>query len=408
MRHYENWLEAFGEYCESSEAPRHVLFWVGVSAIAGALQKKVWMRMGKFNWAPNMYVVLVGEPGVIGKSTTSSYAKKLLEQVPGVYFGPSVITWQALVLDFTDPECIQDFIAGDQAMTQAAMTLYSSELGTLVSPGNREMLDILTDLYDGISFKKKTMKDGKKGINNPCLNFIACTTPEWISTNLPAYMIGSGFVSRCVMVLAEEKAKLVAYPQFAPTAAHEAAMEPLLVEDLIEISEMTGEMTLSPQAKEWGEWWYNDHHTYGMARFGDVRGLGYHARKQAHGHKLAMCLSAARGGDKEISLKDLQSAMRFLDAMERKLPQVYDLMGKSQASTQSDRIYAYIKANPHSELADVQKHVHNSLPREADFNAVFTGLLHTGLVKYVMHNSRRVLVTGTLAAEGDSPTHVHK
>ena len=70
-RHYDDWLNGFLNYTQYSEAPKRVFFWVGVAAIAGALRRRTWLDMGYFKWYPNFFVFIVGNPGVIKKSTTA-------------------------------------------------------------------------------------------------------------------------------------------------------------------------------------------------------------------------------------------------------------------------------------------------------------------------------------------------
>ena len=70
MRNHADWLTAFMDYASYGEAPRHMYFWTGVSAIAGALRRKVWIDQAYFKWYPNFYIVLVAPPGIVSKSTT--------------------------------------------------------------------------------------------------------------------------------------------------------------------------------------------------------------------------------------------------------------------------------------------------------------------------------------------------
>jgi len=77
-------------------------FWTGVSTLAGALRRKVWVDMGYFKWFPNFYIILVAPPGIVSKSTTAGIGMSLLRQVPDIQFGPDVITWQALVQSFAE------------------------------------------------------------------------------------------------------------------------------------------------------------------------------------------------------------------------------------------------------------------------------------------------------------------
>ena len=91
-RNYADWLKAYLKYAEATEAPQHMHFWSGVSAVAGALRRKVWIDQAYFKWYPNFYIVLVAPPGIVSKSTTVGIAMDLLRKVPGIHFGPDVVT----------------------------------------------------------------------------------------------------------------------------------------------------------------------------------------------------------------------------------------------------------------------------------------------------------------------------
>ena len=71
-RHFPDWLSAYVEYTSFSEAPRRMHFWAGVSAIAGALRRRVWFDQFYFQWHPNLYIVFVAPPGIVSKSTTAA------------------------------------------------------------------------------------------------------------------------------------------------------------------------------------------------------------------------------------------------------------------------------------------------------------------------------------------------
>ena len=64
-RIHNDWLSAFLDYTQFGEAPKHMYFWAGVSAIAGALRRKVWIDQAYFRWYPNFYICLVAPPGIV-------------------------------------------------------------------------------------------------------------------------------------------------------------------------------------------------------------------------------------------------------------------------------------------------------------------------------------------------------
>jgi hypothetical protein len=191
------------------------------------------------------------------------------------------------------------------------------------------MVDMLVNLWDcrrgEVTKVTKTM--GNESIVNPWINILGCTTPEWISGTFPQYMIGGGFTSRCVFVYGEKKRHYMAYPGYHAGAAEIREMAPRLVEDLLSISQLEGEFSLTRQAIAWGEAWYAEHND--NTDKGDHNIQGYFARKQTHLHKLAMILSAAEGDSKIITLETLETAKSMLDAAETDMPKVFGHIGLS-------------------------------------------------------------------------------
>ena len=184
-RNHADWIQSFLEYSAFGEAPRHMYFWSAVSAVAGALRRKVWIDQAYFRWYCNFYICLVAPPGIVSKSTTAGTALALLRRVPGIKFGPDVVTWPALVSAFA--ESTEGFELNGMMYPMSAMTLESSEFGNLLNPQDKEMVDLLVSLWDGKqgNFEKSTKHSWKDTVENPWINLIACTTPAWIAGNFP-------------------------------------------------------------------------------------------------------------------------------------------------------------------------------------------------------------------------------
>ena len=395
MRNYPDWLSAFMEYASYGEAPRHMYFWCGVSAIAGALRRKVWIDQAYFRWHCNMYIILVAPPGIVAKSTTAGISMNLLKRVAGIKFGPDVVTWPALVESFA--EATEGFQLGEEFHPMSALTLESSEFGNLFDPQDKDMVDLMVSLWDGKpgAFQKKTKSSGCDTIENPWINLIACTTPSWIAGNFPEYMIGGGFVSRCIFVYAEEKSKYVAYPGLRVPPDMEQTQHKL-VQDLEHIStRLAGEYKLTPEAIAWGEQWYKRHYSVRSANLDDDRFGGYIARKQTHIHKLAMVLAASSSDQLIITADHLAIADQMVTDLEPDMQFVFSKIGKSETALYAERLIQFIHVRKRVVFQEAFRYVHQYFPSMRDFDDVLTGCVKAGFIKMEQANGGVFLTPGS-------------
>lgn len=381
-RHYKDWLTAFVEYASYGEAPLRMYFWTGVSAMAGALRRQVWIDQKYFKWYANFYILLVAPPGIVSKSTTAGIGMDLLRKVPGVKFGPNVVTWQALVGAFA--EASEAFELNGEYHTMSALTLESSELGNLLNPQDKQMIDLLVEMWDGKtgSFEKKTKHSGDDSVENPWINLIACTTPAWIAGNFPEYMIGGGFTSRTVFVYADEKRQYVAYPSLCVPQDHQR-MKEKLIHDLEQISMLKGEVTLSPDAYEWGKDWYMRHYKTKPPNMDDERFGGYLARKQTHIHKLAIVVSASESDTLIVTSEHLMLADQMVTDLELDMPMVFSKIGRSDESFQVDRMLQFIRGKKSVIYKELYQHFHGMFPGFREFENMLAGLIGAGYVMKV-------------------------
>lgn len=384
MRNFNDWLLAYVDYASFSEAPRRMHFFAGVSAIAGALRRRVWIDMAYFKWFANHYIVFVAPPGIVSKSTTVSIAMDLLRKVPGINFGPDVVTWPALVTAFAAAG-EQYEISGDW-YTQCALTLESSEFGNLVNPADRDMIDLLVTLWDSRTgaFKKVTKGCGNDTVENPWINLVACTTPAWIAGNFPEYVIGGGFTSRCLFVYTDKKDKLVAYPHLSvPAGLRDQAQR--LASDLEHIATvLVGPYKLTDEALAWGKTWYDLHYTKPPEGLEDDRFGGYLARKQTHMHKLAMVLAASCRDEMVITAEDLALANTMITELEADMPKVFSRIGKTEAGVQAERFINLIRAKGAVPYSEAYRLVHSHFPDMRSFEGVLKGAINAGFLELDM------------------------
>lgn len=390
-RNFKNWLQAFIDYASYGEAPKHMYFWTGVSTIAGVLQRKAWIDEKNFKWYPNFYIVLVAPPGIVSKSTTAGIGMELLRAVPGVKFGPEIVTWQALTASFVN--AAETFVYQDLHHVQSALTIESSEFGNLLNPQDKEMVDLLVTLWDGKGVRKETKHSGNDEVINPWINLIACTTPSWIAGNFPEYLIGGGLTSRMVFVYAEQKARFVPYLHKVAPADY-AQTKDSLIADLERIAvNCVGEYRLTPAAEAWGEQWYSDHYTKPRPKnLDDDRFGGYFARKQTHIHKLAMVLAAAESDEMVITREHLELAYVMVTDLEPDMALVFSKIGKTEESFYVDRLINFVRRHGECPYPEVYRFVYSQFPSLRDFESIFAGAVRAGFIRLENRNGVQLVI----------------
>jgi len=342
-RHFENWLRAYAEYTEHSEAPREFHFWTGVATIAGALRRQVWIEQRYFQWTPNFYIILIGPPGVVTKSTSMRVGLELLRGLDTVHMGPQSMTWQGLSLSLEEAK---DLVPnGEDFLPMSCITCDVSELGTFLQPSDDKLVSFLIDMWDGQigqwEHKLRTTEGAK--IQNAWINVISCTTPSWIKKNIPEEMVSGGLFSRIIFVHGDKKRHLVPYPADVIESKTFLKRKERLTDDLHQIGAMVGEFTLTTEAKKWGSIWYEKHWGTRPEHMASDRFEGYIGRKQTHMHKLAMVLAAAESSKLVIEQHHLKTAQDMLVGIERDMLRVFEMVGTTAESQKMDALMNFIR-----------------------------------------------------------------
>ena len=402
-RYLEDWLKSYMAYTAHNESPDIFHFWAGVSAVAGALRRKVYIDQVYWRWYPNFYIVLVAPSGIAAKSAAITNARKILKEVPGIHFGPSVMTWQSLLPAFEEAQ--EDSAEG----LMSCLTFITTELGTLLDPEDRKMVDVLTNLWDGFDdeFDKMTKGTGHEIAYRPWINWLSGTTPIWWSENMGRTATEGGLGSRVIPVYADSKRQLIAYIKRRVPPDLEKLRE-ALVHDLEDISLLSGEYTLTEEAYKYGEQWYEKLYEEQRTRLAGTFD-GYISRKQGHVHKVAMVLSAAKRGDLVIDMEDLKTAIALLDSIEPDMLKVVAFSGKDP---QSERV---------GDLIKLMKG-HRQLTKQALYRLLFTrtgmsgddyeravqSALSAGVLRQEIIGSRNLLIyMGTSQPAEEPPDTLH-
>lgn len=374
-RHFSNWLRSYCKFTEHSEAPLDFHFWTGVSTIAACLRRRVWKDELLFQWTPNFYIILVGPPGIVTKSTTLGLGFKLLYKIAEkqkLYFGPDSMSWHGLAKEFEKSvayHTYKDAKGDDQKVLMSPLTCSISELGTFLRPDDKGLVSFLTDVWDGRDrpFGHVTAVSGNIKIENAWLNIIGATTPTWLQNNFPPGLLSEGIGSRIVFVFGEQKRKIVSYPSQVQRSADFHEIEQKLTEDLEDMCKMIGPYELTPEAYQWGDVWNRKHNNNRSVVMASSRYAGYLARKQTHLHKLAMVIAAAKSSTLIITKDDLIEADAILTGTESSMIKVFESMGLVDEAKYVAELVAFVKAHQWITPQDLYRLCFNVMP-EREFH----------------------------------------
>lgn len=382
QRKCENWIDTFKEWTiHRSEASALLLIWAGIFTISSALRRKVAItkqsgHLGSWDCYPFLYIMVVGPSGM-RKTTTVRYSFDLLDQVPELAKPPTFITVEGLIDDMMNAK-------------DSSVYLVVEEFSDLMQKDyNGKMSSFLTSAYDGkANIRQKTKIRDLEFVDKPCINLFGGTTPEWIANNIPVDTLNGGFGSRFIWLYVDKLRRRRMYYREEIGKFDFNQLEKNLVVDLQHISSLEGAYTISDEAANFMEEWYQN--LENSIKYKKLS--GYIMRKPVFAHKLAMILHAAYSDEMELQLTDFKSAIELLDAMEPSLPKVFEGTGKNEYSLEMRDILAYIiESGEISE--DKLKTVFMSSAAPAKLAELIDGLLMTGLVKSILdENNRRVFL----------------
>lgn len=402
-RHFPHWLKAYIEHTRDSESPTPFHFWTGVWTVAGALRRRVWIDMRKFQWTPNFYIILVGPPGIAAKSTTTRMGASLLSKVEGINFGPQSATWQAITASL---EQAMEYFKVDEdtpPKKMSAISMSVTELGTLFKMDDMTLSDVMISLWDGQleTWGHDTKTTGKTAIDNPWLNLIGCTTPSWLQANFPQHMIGGGLTSRIVFVYGDQKRQFIAYPDEIITSREYYDFERRLIEDLQTIATLAGPYELSSSARQWGSEWYHLLWNDRPQHMASDRYSGYISRKQTHLHKLAIVLAASKRNSLIIEKEDLEEANIILTSVEPHMTKVFESIGIVDDAKHVAEVIAFVRGYKWLTAQELYNYCHNIMS-EKDFKSAIRIAVESGKLK-VTHREGR----SGLEAASSTPTTLH-
>lgn len=351
-RNFKDFVQASSDAVgKSSNVPAPFRQWSALSAVAGALGRSCWYDTGAFKIRSNLFIALIAGPGrnksvslllpfrgVFSNLTTPTGSKegdekfntKLkaygLEKEP-LHLISDRITPEKLAVEMSKIGRLDLKLGNptDGLFHDSSLTLVTSEFGTFMSRNDHYLQMFMTEMWDALdqhSYLTKTA--GEYTIKGPCLNWIACATPEQFVENLPENAMSQGLLSRLIIVYYDgPKVEEDIYYGKPSSDMVEA-----LREDLAHISKLKGQFKIDPDFVEGAR---ADVKSGLQPRPSDANLSEYLQRRLSHLFKVAMSVSAARRDDLIIGEEEWNDAKSLLVAAEEHMPKALQLFGVGKA-----------------------------------------------------------------------------
>lgn len=327
---------------------------------------------------PNLYVMLVGPPG-IGKTTAIRESRDILIRA-GVPIAPAMVSKEKFLQLYSGVMKAPMHLGLPFIHTSYSVLL--DEFSVFLRPNDLEFMTVLTDLYDCqklFVYSTLNRKDDIR-IENACLNLIGGITPKALGENFGPASIGMGFTARVFMVFAEDAERRDLFSFAAPPSVSDMA------EDIGAVYSEIGELKVSPAGQEYARAWYDSGCTPLPA---DSRFAEYNPRRPIHWLKLSMLVAVSKGSA-TVEPEHLEEAKALLLEMEEMMPMALEHMGSNPMANAVKSLHRWmmvefaVKKRPIGETA-VRRFLLNDIPvqyHEATIdNLIATNLLkiHTGV-----------------------------
>ena len=246
------WLELILHCTSEAESPARFQYWSALAAVSAIAKKNVFINRYIYKLYPNIYVILVGKSGLRkGNPVTLSKNMVLTANSTRIMAGRNSV--QSIIKELGKAKSLES----GGIIKEASAFIVSGEMDAFFIK-DPDAMTVLTDLYDTHAhepeWKNTTKTQGTNILKNPCITLLGGTNEDHFKSAIAEKDVRGGFIARTIIVF-ESKRRLIndltERPSIVPNVKELAA-------HLTKISEMKGEVKLTPEAKSIYRPWYKD------------------------------------------------------------------------------------------------------------------------------------------------------
>lgn len=317
LRRCESWVDAFIQYTDRIQSPLIFRKWAAISLIAAAMERKVWVVSSGRRVYPNLYIFLVGPPG-IGKTWPAVICHEFVEALEDHYVAPVSLTKASLMDQLKAAERVLSYPHED---VFNSLYVSAKELGALLPGYDSDFNNALTYIYDCLKYDED--RRGAKEplvIERPQINLLGCTTPSYLLDTMPPTAWDQGFLSRVMIAYSSEMVERK-YELLDDMEAFDEGIYNALVEDFKKIAALSGRLRFTRPAVDILDNWRADKkNTPSHPRL-----INYSIRRPIHVLKLCQVATVDTGA-KEIGVPEARRAIDWIMELEKTMADVFSAM----------------------------------------------------------------------------------
>lgn len=413
MTNYEKWLA----YTSGLSSPQNFIDWGWLYMISAALQRRVWCGPDHQQLFPNMYVILVGRPGIgkglvikeisnclrywplelskasekaavtedekefaqsvqetdlnqaqkneyQGKVKAADMAKPLLIPVCA-----DAITYEALIgavansyrrISYLNPEATDESRNRLKVYGHSSICFVLPELSSLMRKRTEDTVNYLLGLYDcPLDYEYVTKNSGRDRVRRGCINIIAGTTPSFIQNTFNDRLMDEGFSSRTFYIYAQKNRK----NQFwiPKLTAEQDSYKKEILDHIKELTTLYGHIHIDQETESFlEEWWNQQENDRSSAHTnGNIKLIPYYSRKNIHVMKVAMALHFGESTEMHIPLETFKRAIDFLAKEEKNMHLAITVEGANPLSKVSQKVLEILRIQGKKNFVDLHIAVWN-------------------------------------------------
>lgn len=397
MTNFEKWRL----YTSSLTSPDNFVNWGWYYLIAAALQRRVWCPPNHQRCYPNMYVTLVGPPGVgkglvtnkileilrhhkledviaemsgknskitdaekamasaiqnadlkvadehnaIGKSKDANSEKALLFPIAS-----DAVTFEALVQSMAGCYRRVNYTEFDSISGKDILKIYGhssqcfclDEISSLFRKKTEDVVNFLLQAYNCVeNYEYRTKTQGKDRIRRICLNFMGGTTPDFMQSTFDDELLNQGFSSRTFYIYASKNRFSQFFMPELTEEQRQAKQE--IIDHIKHLYGVFGAVIIDDETRKYLEDWVKYDHDHPNERINKSQKLvAYYARKVIHIMKVAMAIHFGECLDMHIPLETFKRAIKILEEAEKDMHYALTLEGDNPLAKTSRKLLEYL------------------------------------------------------------------